>query len=139
MDFMDNRVDPATGTTKLRLVVPNPDGHLTPGLFARVELPDDSARQALLISDHAVGTDQDRKFTYVVDGDNKVQYRAVKLGPQHHGLRVVRDGLHMGDRVIVRGTQRVRPGSSVLPTLVTMDSLDQLASAPAGGLSGGKP
>jgi len=139
MDFMDNRVDPATGTTKLRLVVPNPDGNLTPGLFARVELPDDSARQALLISDHAVGTDQDRKFTYVVDSDNKVQYRAVKLGPLHHGLRVVREGLRMGDRVIVRGTQRVRPGSPVLPTLVTMDSLDQLASAPAGGLSGGKP
>ena len=139
MDFMDNRVDPATGTTKLRLVVPNPDGHLTPGLFARVEMPDDSARQTLLISDHAVGTDQDRKFTYVVDSDNKVQYRAVKLGPLHRGLRVVREGLHMGDRVIVRGTQRVRPGASVLPTLVTMDSLDQLASAPARVPSGGQP
>jgi RND family efflux transporter MFP subunit len=139
VDFIDNRVDPATGTTKLRLVVPNPGGHLTPGLFARVELPDDSARQALLISDHAVGTDQSRKFAYVVDGENKVQYRAVKLGPLHHGLRVVREGLHTGDRVIVRGTQRVRPGSSVVPTLVTMDSLDELASVPAAAPSGVKP
>jgi RND family efflux transporter MFP subunit len=136
LDFMDNRIDPATGTTKLRLVVPNHDGRLTPGLFARVRLPEDSGRPGLLISDRAVGTDQDRKFVYVADGENKVQYRGVKLGPLHEGLRVVRDGLSPTDRVIVRGLQRVRPGASVQPTVVPMDSVDQPPTA-AGSASPG--
>lgn len=125
MDFMDNRVDPATGTTRLRLVVPNPGGSLTPGLFARVQLPQGGAHQSLLISDRAVGTDQDRKYVYVVDHDDKVQYRAVKLGPLHEGLRIVHDGLSPDDRVVVRGLQRVRPGAQVKPETVSMASVDQ--------------
>jgi RND family efflux transporter MFP subunit len=127
MDFIDNRVDPATGTLKIRLVIKNPDGRLTPGLFARVRLPEEDARAAVLVSDRAVGTDQDRKFVLVVDGDNKVQYRAVKLGPLHDGLRVVRDGVAPADRVVVRGLQRVRPGAAVAPELVTMASVDRPA------------
>jgi RND family efflux transporter MFP subunit len=125
LDFIDNRADPATGTTKLRLVLKNPDGKLSPGLFARVDLPEEgAARPAVLISDRAVGTDQDRRFVMVVDKDNKVQYRGVKLGPLHQGLRVVRDGLAASERVVVRGLQRVRPGVVVAPEIVAMDTVD---------------
>jgi multidrug efflux system membrane fusion protein len=132
LDFIDNRVDPATGTIKLRLVVPNGDGRLTPGLFARVELPEGEPHPMLLLSDRAVGTDQDRKFVYVIDRDNKVEYLGVQLGPSRDGLRVVREGVSGGDRIIVRGLQRVRPGAVVVPEVVPMRSVDQPAKAPGG-------
>ena len=133
LDFVDNRADPQTGTTKVRLLVKNPQGKLSPGLFARVRLPEDSGpRQAVLIADRAIGTDQDRRFVLVVDKDNKVQYRLVKLGPLHEGQRVVRDGLSPSERVVVRGLQRVRPGAVVAPETVAMASVDH-AAAPAGG------
>jgi RND family efflux transporter MFP subunit len=130
MDFVDNRVDETTGTIKVRFVVPNPDGRLTPGLFARVALAEGEPKRCLLISDRAVNTDQDRKFVYVVGGDNTAQYRGVQLGALHEGLRVVQ-GLMPNDRVIVRGLQRVKPGAPVAPTLVDMGSLDGASPAPA--------
>jgi membrane fusion protein, multidrug efflux system len=133
LDFVDNRADPATGTTKVRLVVKNPDGKLSPGLFARVRLPEDgAARPAVLVSDRAVGTDQDRRYVLVVDKDNKVQYRSVKLGPLHEGLRVVKGGLAASERVVVRGLQRVRPGVAVTPEVVAMASVDHPDGAGAG-------
>jgi multidrug efflux system membrane fusion protein len=132
LDFIDNRVDSATGTTRLRLVVPNPDGRLSAGLFARVQLPDGKPRQMLLVSDRAVGTDQDRRFVYVVDRDNKVQYRRVQLGSSVDGLRVAREGLAPGERIVVRGLQRVQPGAVVSPEVVPMTAIDQPDAAPPG-------
>ncbi len=113
VDFIDNRVDPTTGTLKVRAVLTNKDGKLLPGAFARVKLPHEGAHQALLISDGAIGTDQDRKFVYVVNAENKTAYRAVKLGALHDGLREIREGLAANDRVVVRGIQHVHPGEQV--------------------------
>jgi RND family efflux transporter MFP subunit len=120
IDFVDNHVDPQTGTLKLRVVVKNEGGRLTPGLFARVRLPAGAAHETVLVADRAVGTDQDRRYVYVVDAEDKVQRRVVKLGPLHDGLRVVREGLGASDRVVVVGLQRVRPGVQVTPDLVPM-------------------
>ncbi|MET0344571.1 MAG: efflux RND transporter periplasmic adaptor subunit [Polyangiales bacterium] len=124
IDFVDNHVDAATGTLKVRAVVDNPDGTLTHGLFARVRLPEGKEHGALLVSDRAIATDQDRRFVWVVDGEGKATYRAVKLGPLEDGLRVVRDGLSKDDKVIVRGLQRVRPGAAVNAELVAMRDAD---------------
>jgi RND family efflux transporter MFP subunit len=120
IDFLDNRVDPQSGTQKVRVVVRNEDGKLTPGLFARVRLPEGGARSAVLIEDRAVGTDQDRRYVLVVDKGGTAQYRAVKLGPLHEGLRIVREGVAPSDRVIVNGLQRVRPGAKVTADVVAM-------------------
>lgn len=120
IDFLDNRVDARTGTQKVRVVVDNSDGKLTPGLFARVRLDEGASHPAILVDDRAVGTDQDRRFVWVVDGENKVQYRAVKLGPIHDGLRVVREGVAANDQVVVAGLQRVRGGAAVTPEKVAM-------------------
>lgn len=124
VDFLDNRVDPATGTLKVRAVVPNPDGRLAHGLFARVRLAAGAAHDAVLVEDRAVATDQDRRFVWVVGPDDRAQYRAVKLGPLEGALRVVREGLAADDRVVVRGLQRLRPGVEVAAELVAMGGPD---------------
>jgi RND family efflux transporter MFP subunit len=113
INFLDNRVSSTTGTIRMRGVLPNPDHLLTPGLFARIRLPIGQSYKALLISDEAVFSDQGRKAVYVVNAEDKVEYRAVTLGQSIHGLRVIKDGLAEGDRVIVTGMQRVRPDSPV--------------------------
>jgi RND family efflux transporter MFP subunit len=113
MDFVDNQLDRGTGTIIGRAVLPNPDLTLTPGLFARLRLPGSGEYRALLLPDEAVGTDQSKKFVFVVNGESKAEYRAVTTGPLIDGLRVVRDGLTPQDWVIVGGTQRVRPGLTV--------------------------
>ncbi len=136
VDFVDNRVDPQTGTLRVRVVVKNDDGRLTPGLFARVRMPLGAAHDTVLVDDRAVGTDQDRRYVYVVDPQNKVQYRAVKLGPLHEGLRVVREGLTPADRVVVVGLQRVRPGAPVSVDLVPMAAPAAQAVSPAPSSSG---
>ncbi|RYE94476.1 MAG: efflux RND transporter periplasmic adaptor subunit, partial [Myxococcales bacterium] len=130
IDFIDNRVDEATGTVKARAVIANPDGRLSPGLFARMRLPASAERDALLVSDRAIGTDQSRKFVYVVGPDDKVESRTVKLGPLHDGLRVVREGVTGDDRVVVNGLQRVRPGSAVSAKVVAMKESERTAPAP---------
>jgi RND family efflux transporter MFP subunit len=122
IDFVDNRVNPSTGTIRARAVFPNSDRFLTPGLFVRLQLVGSGQYQATLIHDRAVGTDQDRKFVLVVGPDNKLEYRQVTLGPMVEGLRVVREGLKSGERIVVNGLQRVRPGSLVQPNVVPMDS-----------------
>jgi len=120
VDFIDNRVDPQTGTLPVRVVVRNEGGTLTPGLFGRVRLPEGAAHPAVLVEDRAIVSDQDRKHVWVVDAEDKVQYRAVKLGPIRDGLRVVREGITASDRIVVRGLQRVRPGAKVAPELAVM-------------------
>jgi RND family efflux transporter MFP subunit len=131
LDFISNRVDPATGTLTVRGSFPNKDRLLRPGLFARVRVPVGDPRPVLLISDAAVGTNQGQKYVYVVDDHNEVVYRPVTLGALSDGLRVVEDGLKPGERVVVgEGMLRVRPGVTVVP------SEGKMAPAPAG--AGGK-
>ncbi|HEY4210291.1 MAG TPA: efflux RND transporter periplasmic adaptor subunit [Steroidobacteraceae bacterium] len=120
MVFVDNALDPATGTIRSRAKLDNHDRLFTPGLFARVKLLGRDQYTALLINDSAVGTDQGVKYVFVVGADNKVAYRPVKLGPVVDGLRVIREGLNQGETIIVNGLQRVRPGVSVSPERVAM-------------------
>jgi multidrug efflux system membrane fusion protein len=128
LEFVDNQLDPRSGSVRMRATFTNTDGALVPGLFARVQLSGSTgAKPALLINDRAVSTDQDRKFVYVVGKDNKAEYRPVTLGPQIDGLRVVRDGLKAGEKIVVNGLQRVHPGAPITPTVVPMDS-DPLAA-----------
>ncbi|MGH9371552.1 MAG: efflux RND transporter periplasmic adaptor subunit [Vicinamibacterales bacterium] len=121
MDFLDNQVDPATGTIQGRAVFRNADLSLTPGLFVRLRLPASAAHKGLLIQDRAVGTDLDKRFVLVVDAERTIQYRAVTLGPMVDGLRVIRRGLSAGERIVVSGLQRVRPGVRVEPEIVAMN------------------
>jgi len=120
INFVDNKVDPSTGTIHVRAVLPNADRLLTPGLFVRVRLPVGEPAPGVLVTDRAVGTDQDRKYVLVVNDQNVVEYRPVKLGAVHGGLRAVAEGLAPTEWVIVNGIQRVRPGVTVTPQKVGM-------------------
>ncbi len=122
LNFLDNRIDPATGTIRGRALFRNQDHSLTPGLFVRLQLPGSAAYKGLLIQDRAVGTDLDKRFVLTVSGDHVVQYKVVTLGPLIDGLRVVRSGLGPQDQVIVNGLQRVRPGAKVDVETVAMDA-----------------
>lgn len=120
IDFVDNQVNPRTGTLRLRGVFPNKNEILSPGLFARVRVPIGEPYRALLVTERAIDTDQGQKIVYVVNNKNEVTSRPVRLGAIHDGLRVVEDGLRPSDRVIVVGLQQVRPGAVVAPKLVPM-------------------
>ena len=125
IDFVDNQVDPGTGTLRMRGVFPNKDGALTPGLFARMRVPVGDPHKALLITDRAVDTDQGQKVVYVVGKDNIVDKRLVRLGGLHDGLREVKSGVQAGEPVIVDGIQFVRGGVPVEPKTVDMPESDQ--------------
>ena len=120
MVFLDNALDPQTGTIRARALLDNHERRFTPGLFARVKLIGSAKYDAILVNDSAVGTDQNVRYVFALDKDNKVQYRPVKLGPLADGLRVVREGLQPGELVVVNGLQRVRPGVQVAPERVAM-------------------
>ena len=128
MNFVDNQVNPRTGTIRGRAVFDNRDGQFTPGLYARLKLVGSAQYDAMLINDEAVGTDLGKKFVLVMDKDNKATYRAVELGPKLEGLRIVRSGLAKDDRIVVKGLQRVRPGSPVTPEETPMASEQTLAA-----------
>jgi len=115
IDFIDNRLDPNTGTIRGRGVFPNPGNTLTPGLFARMKITGSGQYKALLLPDEAVGSDQSQKFVLVVDPEGTVEYRQVTLGPRVNGLRVIRNGVGPEDRIIVNGLQRAMPGMKVSP------------------------
>jgi multidrug efflux system membrane fusion protein len=122
VDFFDNKVDPATGSIRLRATLENKDRIFTPGLFARVRVSTDSEAEAILIDDKAVLTDQDRKYVYVLGPDNTAQRRDIKSGRLSQGLRVVESGLAPGDKVIIGGLQRIYfPGAPVNPSEVPMN------------------
>jgi multidrug efflux system membrane fusion protein len=120
LQLIDNRVDVASGTVRVRAQFENADGALIPGQFARIRMGQPVTERVVLVTERAVGTDQDKKFVLVVDGDNKVAWREVRLGAAIDGLRVVTEGLAAGERVVVNGVQRVRPGSVVSPQPVAM-------------------
>jgi RND family efflux transporter MFP subunit len=115
VESLDNRVDPSTGSIVVRSQFPNPDGVLLPGLFARVRVPGSAKQPALLISENAIGTDQNQKFVLTLTSSNTVAYRPVKLGGNVGGKRVVREGLQPGEQIVVNGLMRVRPGMPVTP------------------------
>jgi RND family efflux transporter MFP subunit len=120
VDFVDNQLNPQTGTIRARAVLQNKDGQFTPGLFARVQLLGSGEYAAILIDDQAVNTDQSQKYVFAIGANNTVEYRKVKLGRIIDGLRIVREGLKAGDVIVVNGGQRVHPGSVVTPQQVTM-------------------
>ena len=124
LEFVDNRLDAETGSVRMRATFNNDDNILVPGLFARVQLGGSAGGQtkAILINDRAVGTDQNRKFVYVISADNKAQYRPVELGPTVDGLRIVRSGVKPGEKIVVNGLQRVMLGATVNAQLVTMEA-----------------
>jgi len=129
--FIDNQLDPASGTVRMRALLPNPDRRFTPGLYARVRLSDSTRpRQAVMVADRAIGTDQSKRFVLVLDKDDNAQYREVKLGRAYDGLRVIESGLEAGEVIVVNGLQRVRPGSPVTPTKADMDA--SVAAPPPG-------
>ncbi|HKC45313.1 MAG TPA: efflux RND transporter periplasmic adaptor subunit, partial [Burkholderiales bacterium] len=132
LEFVDNRVDRQSGTVRMRAVVDNKSGRFTPGLFARVRLGDTAApRKAVLVADRAIGTDQSKRFVLVMNGDNKAQYREVKIGRVVDGLRVIDSGLKPGEVIVVNGLQRVRPGAPVTPQTVPMQAQDTRGEAAA--------
>ncbi len=125
--FVDNRLDPASGTIRLRAVFANPKGQFTPGLFARVRLDQapTGASKAVLVAEQAIGTDQNRKFVVVVGANNAPEQRAITVGstsddPALAGLRVILSGLKAGEKVVVNGLQRIRPGMGIAPSEVPM-------------------
>jgi multidrug efflux system membrane fusion protein len=120
VDFVDNQLNPEAGTIRFRAVFSNKDGFFTPGLFARIRLEGNETRPATVVLDRAVGTDQDKKFVLVVKPDSTVDYRPVSLGRLLDGFRVVDSGLEPGERVVINGLQRVRPGMKVTPSLAPM-------------------
>jgi multidrug efflux system membrane fusion protein len=123
VDFIDNNVNPTTGTIQARARLSNADRRFTPGLFARVQYAGGSEIQAILIKDRAVLTDQDRKYVYVVGSDKKAQRKEVELGGMSEGLRIVTNGLVSGDKVIIEGMQRIFfSGAPVTPTEVPMSA-----------------
>lgn len=113
VDFIDNKVDPATGTVRVRGKFPNPNRRIVPGMFVHVRIRSSEKRPGLLITDRAVGIDQGRKYLLVVGADEKADYREVVTGPLIDGLRAIEKGLNPGEWVIVNGLQRARPGNPV--------------------------
>ena len=132
LDFTDNAIDPASGTIRLRAVVPNADGFLKPGMFGQAQLAGADAYQALLVPDSAISTDAARRVVIVVKPDGSTEPRAVQTGPLVDGLRVIRSGLKPTDRVIIAGGQRIQmPGMKVQPKNGTI--------APVAPQAGGAP
>ncbi|HLJ10116.1 MAG TPA: efflux RND transporter periplasmic adaptor subunit [Planctomycetaceae bacterium] len=144
IDFVDNRVDPATGTLRVRGVFENPAfqpqrREMTPGMFARVRVPLSEPHPALLVAERAIGSDQGRKFVYVVNEKKEVVDRTVRLGPVYDRLRVITEGLKPGEQVIIDGMQRVRPGVEVTAKPAKMDGRPGMTEADASADSASPP
>ena len=127
VNFSENKLDAATGTLRIRGLIDNTEPSMVdpgfslrvrPGLFIRVKLPIGSSHSTLLIPDNAVGSDQGRRFVYVVNPNDEVVYRPVEIGQKYDDMRAIVGGLSKDERIVVDGLQRVRPGSKVLPDLV---------------------
>ncbi len=140
VDFIDNQLNPQTGSIRMRAVFDNPKGEFTPGLFARIQLAGGAAYPAVLTPERAISTDQSKKLVFVIGEGNVAQPREVRLGTLIDGMRVVTSGLKAGDLVVVDGLQRVRPGAPVQPIKVETDERGMpIATPPAGGPLGAAP
>lgn len=120
LDFVDNRLDEATGTVRTRALLPNTDLYLRPGMFGRIRIPGSERYRGILVPDEAVASDQDRRVVYVVGEDGSVAPRAIRPGPMEDGYRVVREGLKGDETIVVNGLMRIRPGSKVSPQMTTL-------------------
>jgi len=121
VNFVDNHIAPDTGTIRVRAILDNAEGQLLPGLFARVKLLAPTSEKALLIADHAILTDQDRKYVYVLGAENKAMRRDIHIGRTYEGLRIVSDGLKPDEQIIVHGIQKVFfPNMPVMPQMIGM-------------------
>jgi len=120
LQLIDNQVDAQSGTVRVRAVFDNADGALMPGQFARIRMGQAGSTSAVLVSERAVGTDQSKKYVMVVGAGEVAEYREVQLGAPVDGLRIVTAGLKAGERVVVNGLQRVRPGAHIDPQQVPM-------------------
>lgn len=119
IESFDNRIDPATGTIRARALFDNKDGGLLPGMFVNVRLGSSGSEDNILVPEVAIGTDQDRKFVYVIGPENKIAYREIVPGTSIDGSRVVLSGLNAGDQVVVEGIMKLRPDMVVTPKIVT--------------------
>ncbi|PRD51202.1 efflux RND transporter periplasmic adaptor subunit [Phyllobacterium myrsinacearum] len=135
LQLINNSVDVASGTVKVRAVFDNADGKFMPGQFAKLRMGTANEKQELLVDEKAVGTDQSKKFVMVVNDKNIVEYREISLGAPAEGLRIVTSGLQPEEKIVVNGLQRIRPGSLVAPEMVAMGTaahnLQALATDPA--------
>ncbi len=131
LQLVDNQVDAKSGTLRVRAVFDNKDGRLVPGQFAKLRMGQAKNEPALLVNERAVGTDQDKRYVIVVGQGNQAEWRGVTLGANVNGLRVVTSGLKGGERIVVGGVQRVRPGSLLAPKDVAMDAKPELAAQQA--------
>ena len=120
LDFVDNRVDGATGTVLLRATVENGDGFIKPGLFGIVTMPATKPYQGVLVPDDAVAANQDKRVIYVIADDNTASAREVRLGPKVDGYRVIAAGLKGDETIVINGVTRVRPGAKVDPEMKTL-------------------
>lgn len=123
LDFSENRVDPESGTMRVRALVPNPGLILQPGLFGRVSVPGSLPYDGILLPDAAIASDQNRRIVYLVDDQGQVSTREVRPGPRIDGYRVIREGLSGEETVVVKGLMRVRPGASVAPQTVELPAV----------------
>ena len=131
LDFVDNAVDPTTGTALVRGVFPNDDGLLYPGLFVRLRIPGETIKDALVVNERALGTDLEGKYLLLVGGDNIVEKRRVEIGPLIDGMRVISQGISADEQYILKGLQRARPELPVKPTEAAES--ETAPPVPAGG------
>ncbi len=131
IDFVDNRLNPATGALRARAVFDNKDRRFVPGLFARVRVSAGLLPGAVLTPERAIGTDQNKRFVFVVGADKTAQFREVKPGVLLDGMRVITSGLKAGEQVVVNGLQRVRPGAPLAPELLPVDANGMPVEKPA--------
>jgi len=120
IESFDNHLNSKTGTIRVRAIFKNEQGRLLPGLFARIKLGNPQMSSVILITDRAIGTDQDKKYVLVIEDSHKVAYREIKLGATFEGLRIVKEGLHPGEKIVVNGLQRARPGMDIVEQIVPM-------------------
>ncbi|MEM7120166.1 MAG: efflux RND transporter periplasmic adaptor subunit [Pseudomonadota bacterium] len=123
LDFSENRVDPESGTMRVRAVVPNPDLILLPGLFGQINVPGSLPYDGILLPDEAIASDMDRRIVFVVDEEGVVSAKQVRLGPRIDGYRVIRDGLTGDELIVVAGLMRVRPGATVTPEIIELPDI----------------
>jgi membrane fusion protein, multidrug efflux system len=131
IDFVDNRVDPSTGTIRLRGVFDSENGLLSPGLFVRVRIQSGAPYEAVLVPERSVASDQGQRYVVVVEKDNTAEFRPVGLGPLFEGMQVIKSGVKAGDTVVVDGLLKVRPGQKVDPKPIS--ETEALAEAKSAG------
>ena len=139
LDFVDNRLNPQTGAIRLRASFDNAKGQFTPGLAARLRMESPTAYDAVMVPERAIGTDQSKKFVFVVAADGKPQFREIKPGALFDGMRVVQGNLKAGENVVVDGLQRIQPGMTVAPQVLKVDAQGMPIFPPPPGPAGSAP